>query len=162
MHPIWNHYRGKRGSVSFSLVWGALGGQALQTLWERMTWMSPEKCLCETQGHSDSLPKTNYCEYIKKERVIWIKRKSPWSQSSGQLMGFPIPLQSLNLNLTKPSKIKQKCSCCPLSSLRLFIWWLLFPSFQNEESCWYFGWKLANIMFWQNPPMAGKSVSILI
>lgn len=56
MHPIWNHCKGKRKCVIQSVV-GALGGQTLQTLWKRMTWKSPEKCLCEIQGHPSSIAK---------------------------------------------------------------------------------------------------------
>lgn len=106
--------------------------------------------------------RTNYCECIKK------KIESNKSQKSLLLrVSFFAskrvcqPPQSLSLNGTKPDKIKQRCSHYLLSTLRMFTRWLLFSSSQHEED-WYFGSKLGNMIFWQNPPMAGNSASILI
>lgn len=142
----------------------ALGGQILQMLWKRMTWKSPEKCLCEIQGHSSSIAKEQ--TIVSALKKIWEqyepKKVSSLGSVSLPVKGLSHPPQSLSLNVTKPNKIKQKCSCYLQSSLRLLTWWFLFSCSQHEECCWYFGSKLGNVIFWQNPLMAGNSVSILI
>lgn len=89
-------------------------------------------------------------------KTILRKSESKESLLRVSVKAFPSTFKLPSLHLTKPNKINRKYSCCLLSSLRMFTDCFLFPSSQNEEGCWYFGSKLANVMFWQNPPMAGN------
>lgn len=93
-------------------------------------------------------------QYESKENLLL--RKRDLGSVSLPVKELAHPPQSLSLNGTKPNKIKQRCSRYLLSSLRMFSRWLLFFCSQHEKG-WYFGLKLGNVIFWQNPPMSGNS-----